>query len=953
MTHDPDISDQIILFVGNTAFHYTGTGIDTAASVAGSLTYQINNYDWSSFARASVSVFATWDGTTGVTLTFARTGKVTVSGSTVSWHDNGSLPSELFVGLGPGDPFMIAGSRYTISSVTDAKTLVLTSSPIGVTGGTPYTYLAPMGGEDGNGLTCYIIPLPSNTGITLSATTLNFRGGISDGLVWTITLDFGTLTGVDPANGANPLDPSVTQYAAAALRQMWITVAPKINPGAAYPDTEGTLTISNWSVSGTGRDLKIAGPGSVRIGSRDSWCTYTGTWGKDAANIHYQGFARVSSTSGDSVCVKYSCGATHDLYIGTEFYIDRQIVDISLDGDTATAFDTYQAGDPNWGRRKVRSSVVAGNHVVTITLTGTHNASAAPAGGLYAFLFDFIEAAVPGDVQDPAVTYANVTAALDYDTFPYQMTPARLVWQLRKLGLLGKTNLDLGVFWLYNRVRVGGAFCSAVITFTGSWNNADSAVIDLAGFSIAKSIVGGDTNATIAAHFAYYINSASAGFWASAASGVLRITQRSTGVEFAATVTASAMSSGSGSVSPSTQSVGGGTEGTWIIDDAASPLLNSPIRAWLADFYATLAAASMENVTAITCEVVNPPSGYAAQFADGSAVLTATGFGTLVSTQCAVAAGNVLVLHKKTLKEVADLQNGAGLTVNWQAGEIGWWYFPRKQSIAIEFVANTFPAVIRVTAHGMTGGEMAIIVGARGGTAINGTWTVTVVDANHISIPVAGGSWTSGTGVISYGGQAYYDSETAAAAVTALGRPLASFWTQDDDPSLNPSDVAFLQWRLMLHYNTLQSYIKGLYPSAIAELLWPHDVNMSPLYWNESWSYAQGGRLNNAVNWPSDLKAKATSGFDHLLMEALSWGASYRSLDLAKLAMAWPFTAPNLWDITDVTYLVPVSNGCAYQDEYRAALNFGYSNLRFWAMDQFETQYLPLPLPANQTSVSS
>ena len=52
---------------------------------------------------------------------------------------------------------------------------------------------------------------------------------------------------------------------------------------------------------------------------------------------------------------------------------------------------------------------------------------------------------------------------------------------------------------------------------------------------------------------------------------------------------------------------------------------------------------------------------------------------------------------------------------------------------------------------------------------------------------------SQGTGTISGGGMAFYDAYTASAAATALGRPLASFWTQDEsDPMLHAEDVAFL-----------------------------------------------------------------------------------------------------------------------------------------------------------------
>jgi hypothetical protein len=52
-------------------------------------------------------------------------------------------------------------------------------------------------------------------------------------------------------------------------------------------------------------------------------------------------------------------------------------------------------------------------------------------------------------------------------------------------------------------------------------------------------------------------------------------------------------------------------------------------------------------------------------------------------------------------------------------------------------------------------------------------------------------------------GMAFYDADTQAAAQSALGRPLATFHTANDDPSINSyADVNFLRTRLY-------SYVAG------------------------------------------------------------------------------------------------------------------------------------------------
>ena len=76
-------------------------------------------------------------------------------------------------------------------------------------------------------------------------------------------------------------------------------------------------------------------------------------------------------------------------------------------------------------------------------------------------------------------------------------------------------------------------------------------------------------------------------------------------------------------------------------------------------------------------ELVNPPGGYAALYPDTvrTPVATATGFGTLNSTQCAVGASKMLAYQKAVYRNIARLQSAAGLSPYVQYGEFLWWYF--------------------------------------------------------------------------------------------------------------------------------------------------------------------------------------------------------------------------------------------------------------------------------------
>jgi hypothetical protein len=117
-----------------------------------------------------------------------------------------------------------------------------------------------------------------------------------------------------------------------------------------------------------------------------------------------------------------------------------------------------------------------------------------------------------------------------------------------------------------------------------------------------------------------------------------------------------------------------GVAGTWQVDPTQDPPLNAGARAWHTDFYAQCAAAGLEVTSACSMELVNPPAGYAAVFADGTPVLTAEGFANLVSTQCSFSA-EMLNYHERVFTWLGQAQAAAGLVPALQCGEFTWWYF--------------------------------------------------------------------------------------------------------------------------------------------------------------------------------------------------------------------------------------------------------------------------------------
>ncbi len=179
------------------------------------------------------------------------------------------------------------------------------------------------------------------------------------------------------------------------------------------------------------------------------------------------------------------------------------------------------------------------------------------------------------------------------------------------------------------------------------------------------------------------------------------------------------------------------------------------------------------------------------------------------------------------------------------------------------------------------------------------------------------------------GSMAFYDTETKAAAQAALGRPLARLQGPTADPEVNGSaDAMFLRNRLRDHVASLASYIRGKYPGAKVELLFPYDVN----YPQPAGVNHLGGRLLRYVNFPAEWEHKPTSGLDRIKMEGLDWGSASRDLNLVRDVMEFPIQLG--WPEDSIRYMLPVFNGgCPWLSEYKLAVGLRVPVINLWAFD--------------------
>ena len=627
----------------------TGTmGYTSPAFVATQIANAVNVTNWAA-ANAPYALIASASGA-AVTLTAAGYGTATVSGTSVTLPAStmsSATQATVFSGITAGSPILLGGVMYTVATVLSPLSLTLTSAvPSGSWGG-GIAWVAPRGGYDGNLIELY--SLSKTPTLTFDSPQYQFSGG-SSAVTWNCTLDF-TALGID------------------SLRQCWLTFAPSLVSGP-YTATEWVATFSNWQLTGPAatQQLTVPGPGSIRIEQSDSACRYTGSWSQEAG-FYSQYFCSVTSDPAAAVTISYISQFRHDLWIGTSLYSDRANVAVSVDGDAETPLVCQlSTTEAVVTRRQARSGISAGRHTVTIRPTTSG-----------VFYFNFLEAVVASGAPAPLSPRTGISPALDYDTNQsYMLPPARIMWMMDQMGYAGPMNEYLGVFWWNERIQTGAAFSTAEVTFGGAFADGDIITMTLNGTVLKKSVLPEDTTSTIAIHFAATINGEFTGVRASTAGPVLTMTGRSADAAYTVTVALSAASSSGGAAGGTaviTQQPQPGQDGTWVIDDSVNPPLNRATRDWHADFYAQCATRAREVVTSCSMELVNPPAGYAAMFPDGTPVLTATGFGTLSSTQCAIGGASVLAYQKAVYRCIAGLQAAAGLTPCVQYGEFLWWYF--------------------------------------------------------------------------------------------------------------------------------------------------------------------------------------------------------------------------------------------------------------------------------------
>jgi hypothetical protein len=167
------------------------------------------------------------------------------------------------------------------------------------------------------------------------------------------------------------------------------------------------------------------------------------------------------------------------------------------------------------------------------------------------------------------------------------------------------------------------------------------------------------------------------------------------------------------------------------------------------------------------------------------------------------------------------------------------------------------------------------------------------------------------------------------------GRPLHTFLTPNDDPSVNAYvDANFLRQTVKDHVDAIRTYVLASHPNAKFELLWPLDVN-DPL----------PRRLHRYINLPVEWETKPGSGFDTFIIEGFQFAGIDRNLDKVRWMAGYPFEVFS-WHRADCRYLMGLFNaGWPWERDYLLARRSLTPLVKIWAYDHLCLFGNGLPIP--------
>jgi hypothetical protein len=513
-------------------------------------------------------------------------------------------------------------------------------------------------GTNGNRLGAYAFHSGTATQ-TWSPSSARFAGGQSP-TKWRVDLNFGALTATD--GRPVPTD---------KIRKLRWTYSAELQDGP-FERSEFSVVISNWSVTGQGRQYRIAGPGSRRIEDDNNSIQYTGVWSTGRGNFS-GGTIRSATEAGAKVFCQYHCPQSHELYLGTRLAFNGSQIQVSVDSGPAQTKQLFIAGEDVLVRLPL-GDFGAGIHTVTITHSG-------PSGNY--FYFDFIEIAIPTSTTPQLPADNKVTLATDWDTdHSLAVSPERTAWMIQSLGFLGRANHYVGALWFYELVRNGHAYATTTIDFVGNPIFSETTEIRIGRIGEPASndtIIShlnriGDTSESLAKAFEMELNRGYTAIRAVSQGDRLTIISRAMGFEGNQITVAVSPASGPFYLDLANPTLTGGIDGDWHTDLHASPRINRAARDWSRSFYKALKSYNIDVAAAFSMELQHgdpsPAAGIAQRYPNGAPAWLNT---PALQTNFSPASTD---FWKQVYLDMADLMAEAQVQPYLQFGEVQWWYFP-------------------------------------------------------------------------------------------------------------------------------------------------------------------------------------------------------------------------------------------------------------------------------------
>lgn len=648
------------------------------------------------------------------------------------------------------------------------------------------------------------------------------------------------------------------------IRKMRWTYGAQMQGSADYQRSEFLVTVTNWAVDAPSRIFRIAGPGSRRIEDHSDAVTYSGGTWGVGQGNFSDGTIRFATAQGARLSVSYTCPQAHTLYIGTRYAFNGAGMSAKVDGVTRLEENLRIPGEDTLCRLPL-GQFAAGVHTVTAEHMGPNN----PNDPAY-FYFDFLEIAIESTEIPSFPRAPKITPATDWDTdHSIALAPERTAWMMNHLGYTARANHYVGALWHYEMVRKGHVYASATVTFTGTpvWASGNVTTITIGNINYPDLVVLQHLH-----RVGDTLETVVKAFEFRLNSGYNSIHAVADGNVLRISARAMGLEGNDFTVTASTAQPDGFTA------VASGPRLTGGVNGeWRTD---------------LTCV---PRLNRAVRDWSHAFYLALKSYNIDV-----VAAFSMELQH-------GDPDEDAGIAQRYYNG---WPVRLLTPALQTNFspISTAFWAQVYL--------DMAVIMADAG---ITPYLQFGEVQWWYFPAGTPGGGTT---------GMTFYDQYTMDEFQRRYGRPMGAILSDFDNPLQFPEEVEFLPTLIGEFTDNVIAFVKAVYPSAKFEVLYPTDVNNTP--------------LNRLINYPANHWTPAK--LDNLKTESFTFTFT-RDLDNARMTV--DYGATRGFARSARSFLVGINDPTnQWLKEVEFALAENLESIVMFALDQYCLVGYETPLPA-------